>query len=85
METLYRKGAGEPDPFLETFLRGMETVQVPGNVRHQVIRLETFLRGMETGLMQLMPKTAKGLETFLRGMETLEWVLDLQFKCNSRG
>ena len=69
METLYRKGAGEPDPFLETFLRGMETLEWV-IITIDFIYLETFLRGMETVKGSGILLHGGRLETFLRGMET---------------
>ena len=54
---------------LETFLRGMETVQVSILVSTGV-DLETFLRGMETRTLVKIVIHIVILETFLRGMET---------------
>ena len=55
---------------LETFLRGMETLEQPDHLRHLPKGLETFLRGMETISAAATSQGSGPLETFLRGMET---------------
>ena len=81
METLFQFAYFQAVEYLETFLRGMETVpQVPGGGPCGC--LETFLRGMETALGKPELSCVHALKPSLEGWKpSMRYVLLLGSSC----